>query len=404
LRNKIILSHATGNANVRGLLEGLIKNKALKRFYTCLAWSNSSLVLQVFSEFRKRSYDASILNVTQRVPFKEFIRLLGQRFGWTYLIRHEKGQFSIDAVNRKLDKSVAQELQAGDTLYAYEDAAYLSFTRLKEIGGTCIYDLPIGYWRAMRELLNKERDNRPEWAMTITGFKDSDEKVMRKDKELQLADLIYVASSFTQYTLQAYPGKLAPIKVVPYGFPPVYSKRDYRVINPGETLKLLFVGGLSQRKGIANVFEAVEAFNSVSLTVIGRKPVANCKPLNENLKKHRYIESLEHNKVLEEMRNHDILLFPSLFEGYGLVITEAMAQGTPVITTTRTCGADYIIEGKNGWLVQPGSTKAIIDCLQEILRAPNSISKIGLEAQKTAELYPMSSYGQRLLTDLRSKC
>lgn len=113
-----------------------------------------------------------------------------------------------------------------------------------------MYDLPIGYWRAMRYLLNEDREKNPEWAMTLGGFNDSEKKLQRKDKELQLADKIYVASSFTKKTLEMYPGKLADIEVIPYGFPPVNIDRKYDNIR-NRKIKVLYVGGLTQRKGIS---------------------------------------------------------------------------------------------------------------------------------------------------------
>ena len=45
--------------------------------------------------------------------------------------------------------------------------------------------------------------------------------------------------------------------------------------------------------------------------------------------RHRYITSLPHHQILERMRQHDVLLFPTLFDGCGLVITEALSQGLP---------------------------------------------------------------------------
>lgn len=47
---------------------------------------------------------------------------------------------------------------------------------------------------------------------------------------------------------------------------------------------------------------------------------------------------MPHDQILNLMRTQDVFVFPSLFEGYGLVVAEAMSQGTPVITTSRTCG------------------------------------------------------------------
>ena len=94
-------------------------------------------------------------------------------------------------------------------------------------------------------------------------------------------------------------------------------------------IKLLFVGGLSQRKGLSYLFRAVEGLNAyIELTVAGRLPQATCEPLNRALYTHKHIASLPHQKILELMRAHDILIFPSLFEGFGQVMTEAMAQHT----------------------------------------------------------------------------
>ena len=66
---------------------------------------------------------------------------------------------------------------------------------------------------------------------------------------------------------------------------------------------------------------------------------------------HNYLGPMPHDKVLQEMRKADVFIFPSLFEGFGMVITEAMSQGTPVIATDRTCAVDLIKNGENGWVI-----------------------------------------------------
>jgi glycosyltransferase involved in cell wall biosynthesis len=193
-----------------------------------------------------------------------------------------------------------------------------------------------------------------------------------------------VASSFTKKTLELYPNKLADISVIPYGFPEVYQQREYTSIR-NRKLKLLFVGGLSQRKGIANVLEAVASLkNDVELTIIGNKTAEDCVPLNEGLRKHRWIASLPHSEILKAMREHDVLLFPSLFEGFGLVITESMSQGTPVVTTDRTIGGDIIKHGKNGWLGEPGDTNGLTTTIRNILNEPDVLIEISKAAVDTA--------------------
>lgn len=403
---KILLYHPTGNANVRALAEGLVKNEILESFYTCIALFQNSLLFKVFDlpvlrEFYRRRFSPELKRYTYIRPFKELGRLASQKLGLERYIKHETGVFSVDNVYRDLDSYVSRRLHSVNALYAYEDGALKSFESAKKIGVRCFYDLPTGYWRAHEKFLNYERTKRPEWASTLKCFQDSQDKLRRKDRELQLADIIIVASNFTKETLKLYPGKLAPILLIPYGFPEVNSKRTYTSVR-NRKLKLLFVGGLTQAKGIANVLEAVEDLKErVDLTIVGRKVVQECAPLEKQLLNHTWIPSLPHEEVLKIMAEQDILLFPSLFEGYGLVITEAMSQGTPVITTNRTCGRDFIKDGINSWLVEPGGSQLINAKLKSILREPECIPKIGRAAMSTASELPIESYGERITDALK---
>jgi len=97
-----------------------------------------------------------------------------------------------------------------------------------------------------------------------------------------------------------------------------------------------------------------------------------------------------------------VLLFPSLFEGFGLVITEAMSQGTPVITTDRTAGPDLIKHGQNGWLIKAASTEALTNAIENLLSQPEQIAEAGRAAQVTAAQRPWSVYGRELAAAVRA--
>ena len=250
--------------------------------------------------------------------------------------------------------------------------------------------------------MQKEFDDNPDWTSTLTGFTDSSDKLNKKDQELALADVIFVASSFTKKTLEEYSGNLAEIKVIPYGFPIVKQKKEYLPLT-NRKLKVLFIGGLSQRKGLSYLFEAVEGMqNKVDLTIVGHKVVANCDILNLALERHKWIPSLSHDQVLACMRENDVFVFPSLFEGFGLVITEAMSQGVPVITTDRTAGPDVIEDGVNGWIVPAGSSEAINNVLNKILEKPELLKQFGIAAQTKAQTRPWSVYGQEMADAISS--
>jgi glycosyltransferase involved in cell wall biosynthesis len=405
---KVVLSHPTGNEFVRALIAALSRQGMLTEFDTTVAADPSSAWLKLLpgkvkQDLLRRSYPIPSEEI-RSYPIRELGRMIMPRMGIKSAVKHETGWASVDAVYRNLDKKVAERLahlsrnNKPDAIYAYEDGAVQSFKQAKQAGIKCIYDLPIGYWRAARELLGAERERWPDWAATLTGFKDSEAKLQRKDEEIRLADNIFVASSFTAKTLDYFPGQLPPVSVIPYAFPPVVKERYYADVTAARPLKLLFVGGLSQRKGIADVFTAVQSFGSkVELTVVGSKVVDNCAVLNEALTKHRYIPSLPHEGVLKLMHEHDVLLFPSLFEGFGLVITEAMAQGTPVITTDRTAGPDIITNEENGWLIGAGSTQKLQDAIEKLLVKPALIESAGRAAMATAQKRPWPVYGQQLV-------
>ena len=122
----------------------------------------------------------------------------------------------------------------------------------------------------------------------------------------------------------------------------------------------------------------------------------DCPALDRELAKHRWIPSLPHDKVLAEMRAHDVLVFPSLFEGFGLVITEAMSQGLPVVTTERTAGPDFIKHGENGWLIKAGSTSGLTRQLEVLVRDRQPVDDAGQRARETAAARPWSVYGSEL--------
>ena len=385
----ILLSHSTGNENVRQALAAFDEAGLLGEFWTTLSWNPDSFVHRLFPRsiqelLNRRSYPKTLRSRTHSVPLREIGRLLG-------------GAFSMDAVSIALDKKVAARLRKIDNcklVYAYEDAALQSFQAATERGFFRVYDLPIGYWRAAQRILAEEKEREPEWAPTLTGVNDSDEKLARKDTELQLAQRVVVASTFTQKTLAEAPLE-ARIDIIPYGAPAPISPEIRKAVGP---LKVLFVGSLGQRKGLSYLLRSVEMLkSSVELTLIGRKTAPDCPPLDAATCKYRWIPSLHHTGVLREMHGHDLLVFPSLFEGFGLVILEAMAQGTPVITTDHTCGPDIIEDGTDGFIVPIRSAEAIAQRLELLSSDPARLMAMKFAARRKAELHPWRIYRQRLV-------
>jgi alpha-maltose-1-phosphate synthase len=382
---KILLSHPTGNENVRQAVLAFSEADSLGEFWTCLAWNREGMLNRVLpaplrAQLGRRALPEVVRSHTRTVPAREIGRLFFNLFG-------------IDAVMQHLDRRVAVRLRTKgdfDLAYAYEDGALATFRAARELGVHRVYDLPIGYWRVAQEIYAEEQEREPAWAETLTGTRDSEEKLARKEEELQLANRIVVASSFTRETLAAA-GATAPISVIPYGGPIVSP--DESAHKKSDRLRVLFVGSLGQRKGLSYLLQAMEAVGPVAeLTLIGRKTSEHCFPLEEATHRHRWIPTLPHEQLLGEMQRHDVLVLPSLFEGFGLVILEAMAQGLPVMTTPHTAGPDLIEEGIDGFVVPIRSSEAIAEKLDLLAAESARLTEMKAAARRKAANRPWEDY------------
>jgi alpha-maltose-1-phosphate synthase len=400
----IILSHPTGNENVRQAAFALAEANLLEQFFVTINWNPGSafdriLPASLRESFRRRSFPEMVRRRTRSMPAREAMRLFFGAIHLSLWSEHERGFLSVDAISAALDRAVAAEVGKSGScklVYTYEDCALATFEAAERRRVPRLYDLPIGYWRVGQRIFAEECEREPEWAPTLTGARDSNEKLARKDEELRLATRVVVASTFTQSTLAQAPHQ-RPVTVIPYGAPPAATNE---ILNGGPKLKILFAGSLGQRKGLSYALRAVEIIGekNCELTLLGRKAADGCRLLDQAIREHRWLPSLSHERVLLEMRLHDVLIFPSLFEGFGLAITEAMSQGTPVITTAHTAGPDIIDDGVDGFIVPIRSAEVIAEKLEVLARDRERLRAMKISARKKAQMHPWENYRRALVT------
>ena len=400
----ILLSHPTANQNVRQTALAFAEANLLKEFWTCINWKQDGLLdrLAVFSprvqsELRRRSFPKELAPFIRSHPAREWIRLAADKLGWRRLTQDEHAPFSVDAIYTEMDGRVAERVKSGLTIkaiYAYDSGALSTFRMAGQRGVTCIYEHPTIYWRLVQQLQREEAELHPDWAPTLGALADSEEKLARKDEELARADLVVTASTFARDSVARAPGLKAPIRVIHYGTIPG-SLNPSRVPVHGK-LRVLFVGMLSQAKGLGYLLEAVGRFDrEIELTLIGRR-ISPTVPAPSVLEKYRWIPSLPHAEILQEMARNDVLVLPSLHEGFGLVLTEAMSQGLVVITTPHTAGPDLITDGINGLLVPIRSSEAIEEALAHLLRNRDHLAAMQEEARRRVHACSWENYRSRL--------
>ncbi len=96
------------------------------------------------------------------------------------------------------------------------------------------------------------------------------------------------------------------------------------------------------------------------------------------------------------MARQDVLVFPSLFEGFGLVILEAMSRGLPVVATAHTAGPDVIDDGVDGFLVPIRSAEAIAEKLETLLAHPDRLADMKHAARRKAATLGWEAHRRRL--------
>jgi glycosyltransferase involved in cell wall biosynthesis len=253
----------------------------------------------------------------------------------------------------------------------------------------------------MRRILTEELEANPdcafslqqEWELSLPE-KDFNHLVL----EPTMASHILVASSFTKASLVEHgisPGK---VSVVPYGvnlerFKPAESRHAAHTAK----LKLLFVGRINQRKGVKYLLQALELLNQdhVHVTICGR--VVDDLKLFETFSSQVTIRpSVSTEELIEAYQGADLFVFPSVAEGFGQVLLEAMACGLPILSTTCTAAPDLIEHGVQGFVVEPRRPDLLAQHIEWAISHREELVSMGRQARLRAEHFTWSHFRTRV--------
>lgn len=411
----VLLSHPTGNSNVKAVISALEKSGMLAEVNSTFGVSFESnwpklLPGALQREVLRRTFPISTSKLKIH-PFLEVLRMSSHKLGLNYLVRHEYGMASANAVYRQFDRSVARRLpflvrkRKVKAVYAYEFGALDTFVVAKELGLKCLYELPIAYWETSRRLLEEETQRLPDWGVTLEGgIKDPESNCERKTRELELADGVIVPSKFVLDSLPAW-AKGKKVVMSPFGSPELIAGTKRTIIpkvGSRRKLRVLFVGSMGQRKGLGDLFEAISLLNpsDIELVVLG-SPLAPMEFYRNKLPDFTFEPSREHNSVLALMRSCDVFCLPSIVEGRALVMQEAMSQGLPIIITPNTGGDDLVLEGRTGFLVPIRSPEAIAEKLTWFSDHRRKIPDMAIQSMQHAASYTWNGYGTTIIEFLK---
>lgn len=392
----VVLTHATGNQNSRNALMSLAECGALAEFWTTICWNAENIFTRLLPvhtqrQLQRRSFSEASRNYIHTVPYREAVRLAV----WGSPLRRfctNDGILSIHDIYRHFDAKVARHLckAKASAVYAYEGGALKTFRTAKNLGMTTIYELPSSYWYWNQKVLEEECERSPAYSDIPMILKDSNRHLQQKDKEIELADYVFVPSIHVRDTLcGVVPAE--KIRVINYGAPTVH-KIACKIETKQRHLRVLYVGGLHARKGIRYLLEAAERLRGqVDVTLVGAQDAA-CKQVTDACRKWHWYASLSHERVIELMQESDVLVNPSLSEGCSLVVLEALSAGLPVIVTPNCGVTEFVRDGREGFVVPICDAIAIADRSSELDRNRDLLNVISKNAQETAAVKSWKAY------------
>lgn len=281
------------------------------------------------------------------------------------LVLSERTFQLFDWVDRvAFDKYVASAIRPSDIFTAISGCGLTSARRAKGLGAKYVCDRGSTHISYQDRLLHEEHQ---EWGIPYTPTHPR--IVERELSEYAEADLITVPSGFAKasFLAEGIPDK--KLVVLPYGadlkqFSPVGKPSPHAFV-------ITFVGGLSLRKGLPYLLLAYRGLRlpSKRLTLIGQvdpKLIDRLKKIglwSDGISIHGHLDQAS---LRSHFSRSNVMVLPSVEDGFGLVVGQAMACGCPVITSTQAGASDVVRNGINGYIVPARNAKALTEALERV--------------------------------------
>ena len=282
-------------------------------------------------------------------------------------------------------------------VYGYEDGALRTFERAAKSGLGRIWELPTPHWATSERIWNNEAERWPH-AMGARQLDEPEWKKIRKDRELELADVVVVASRFARTSLERI-GCRKRIVEVPYGF--AHDRFRMKASPPHGRFTVLSVGAHDLRKGTPYLLEAWRraGIRDGKLRLVGSMKLSPAF-LSRYVGLFEHVRHVPRADLEREYQGADLLVFPTLGDGFGLVIQEAMSCGTPVLTTPCGGGPECIDNGVEGWIVAARDVDALVERLRFAAANRGVLAEMGVAARRRSASNGWNEAGQKLMQQL----
>jgi glycosyltransferase involved in cell wall biosynthesis len=223
----------------------------------------------------------------------------------------------------------------------------------------------------------------------------------RRDEEILSADFLHANSLVTARSLVEAGVPADRIITVPLGAPPALSEVE---LAPGPPAKpvVLFVGNVAVHKGAHHLLAAWARMGprgGARLELLGpwALPPEFHPSATSGVVEHGRVSR---DEVFLAMRRASVLVLPSVCDGFGMVVAEAMAQGLPVICSANAGASQLVVEGVNGFVVAPADPRILAERLAWCLEHPIELRAMGRNAAATARGWTWADFRARFAAEI----
>ncbi len=221
-------------------------------------------------------------------------------------------------------------------------------------------------------------------------------------QECTLADRIIVNSHWSSQALQQIGISSDKLKIIPLAYRSSDIALKFNRTYPSQfsaqrPLKVLFLGQVIIRKGIAAILEAIDLLSNkaIEFWFVGKIEVELPKKAKKN-SRIKWIGSVSRNKTSLYYQQSDVFLFPTHSDGFGLTQLEAQSWKLPLITS-QFCGE--VVKDRINGLILPNITgKAIAEALIFCLNNPQQLSNFSHNSTEILSHYSLNKLAQELNT------
>jgi glycosyltransferase involved in cell wall biosynthesis len=369
------------------------------------AKSSSWLPAFAYDQMRRRALPAPIAptHVRRSAVGREVLSVAALRKSYTgaHIRLIDSRNNAVDARSVRLARRFSPDAVVMQSLSGWRLPEYCADMRIPL---TVNFALPTG--PVVDHILNKEREANPTWARFLQGADTRDREERSSSAELAAATNAIAASTFTAESLKPL-GYSGPVIHAPLGVPvrPHAEALASRAssLDPHRP-KILFVGQISQRKGLSYLFEAMSMGlpGNPVLTLAGADFNGMTAKLRSTFPdvQANFTGPLSREALSKLYGSHTVFAFPSLTEGFGLALVEAMAHGMPAVATPNSAAPDLFDNGRAGLLVPAGDPVALHQTLSKALLNPDLCEAMGVAAAARAKSMTWDSFADQVASQL----